>query len=177
MKTITRLCALASLLILFATTTQAQAYEYSTAEATIVATIDLTLDVPLNFGNLAVTATPGLVTLEPSAAATRTQVGGVTFPVLAGTVDAATFLVEGEPSTTYAITIPAPAWELTITNPNSNTMIVNNWTSFPSGTGSLDISGTETLYVGADLQVEANQDPGIYYSGLGNTFEVKVNYN
>jgi hypothetical protein len=178
MKTITKLCALAVLLIMFATTTRGQAFGYSTAEATIVATIDISLDVPLNFGNLAVTTNPGVVTLEPSAAATRTQVGGVTFPVVAGTVDAATFFVVGEPFTTYAITIPDPvAFVLTITNPNSNTMTVDNWASFPVGTGTLDLNGAETVYVGGDLHVSANQDPGVYFSGAGNTFEVQVNYN
>ncbi|MDP1622172.1 MAG: DUF4402 domain-containing protein [Bacteroidales bacterium] len=176
MKPVSRLFLLAVLLTMFAATTQAQVTANSTAEATIVATIDLTLDVPLNFGNLAVTNVAGVVTLEPSAAATRSQVGGVTFPVVAGTVDAATFFVVGEPNSTYAITIPAPSYILTITGPTAATMDVDSWTSSPSGTGLLDISGQQTLYVGADLHVDANQDPGHYISDAAG-FEVTVNYN
>ncbi len=174
MKTIAKLFVLTSLLILFGANTQAQVTTNSSAEATIVATIDLVLDVPLNFGNLAVTTTAGVVTLEPSAAATRTQLGGVTFPIVPGTVDAATFFVIGEANVTYDIDIPLPAWDLTITNGTAN-MIVNNWLSSPSGAGLLDGSGEQTLYVGADLHVDAMQEPGVYFNGTG--FPVTVNYN
>ena len=165
------------MLVMFAVTAQAQVTESSTATATIVSPITIVLDVPLNFGNLAVSATGGVVTLEASAAATRSQVGGVTFPVVAGTVAAATFTVSGVPDATYSILLPST--DLTITNTTGaggETMIVNNFTSSPTPTGQLGaLSGEETLYVGADVTVAANQVAGVYVSAV--PFDVTVNYN
>jgi hypothetical protein len=178
MKTIAKLFVLTSLLLLIAASGRAQITASSSATATIVATIDLTLEVPLDFGNLAVTGTSGVVTLEASAASTRSQVGGVTFPVVTGLFTAAIFTVNGEPNSTYAITLPLPAFNLTITNTTGSggeTMTVNNFTSSPTPTGTLDATGAETLYVGADLLVGANQAPGVYVSPV--PFDVTVNYN
>jgi hypothetical protein len=51
-------------------------------------------------------------------------------------------------------------------------MAVNTFTSNPSGTGTLS-GGTQTLNVGATLNVAVGQLPGVY-SGQ---FTVMVNYN
>jgi len=176
MKTFTRLFALATLLVMFAVTVQAQITASSTATATIIAPVNLVKEVDLNFGNLAVTNTGGVVTLEPTAAAIRTQVGGVTFPAVAGTVTAAEFTVSGVAESTYSITLPST--DLIITNTTGSggeTMIVNNFTSTPTPTGQLSLSGDETLYVGADVIVDALQTPGVYVSAV--PFDVTVNYN
>jgi hypothetical protein len=176
MKTIAKLFVLTALLVMIAAAGRAQITASSSATATIVATIDLVLEVPLDFGNLAVTSTPGVVTLEASSASTRTQVGGVTFPVVTGLFTAAIFTVHGEPSSTYAITLPS--LPLTITNTTGSggeTMTVNNFKSSPTPTGTLDAAGAETLYVGADLLVAAGQAPGVYVSPV--PFDVTVNYN
>lgn len=173
MKTFTKLFVLTSLLMMFAVSLQAQVTASSSAEATIIAPIQITLETELNFGNLSVSATGGVVTLEASAAATRTQVGGVTFPAVIGTVAAAEFTIEGVAESTYSIILPAD--DLTITNGTGQTMIVNNFTSTPTPTGQLDLSGAETLYVGADCNVSANQAAGVYVSAV--PFDVTVNYN
>ena len=128
MKTFTKLLALAFLLIMFSVTANAQVTASSNAEATIIAPIGIEMEVELNFGNLAVSSVGGVVTLEPSAAATRTQVGGVTFPTVIGTVTAAEFTVSGVAESTYEITLPSA--DLIITNTTGSggeTMVVNNF--------------------------------------------------
>ncbi len=53
-------------------------------------------------------------------------------------------------------------------------MTVDTWTSSPTPTGTLT-GGTETLTVGATLNVGASQAAGTYISGT--PFDVTVNYN
>jgi hypothetical protein len=124
----------------------------------------------MNFGNVAVSTAPGTVVLTP--AGTRTFTGGITLPAVTGTVTAASFTVTGEGSYTYAITLPATA--TTIDDDASHTMTVDTWTSNPSGTGTLS-SGTQTLTVGATLNVGGSQVAGTYTSDT--PFTVTVNYN
>jgi hypothetical protein len=81
--------------------------------------------------------------------------------------------VGGEGVYTYTITLPSTNY--TITDPVSTaTMIVNTFTVTPSGTGTLT-AGAQTLNVGATLNVEAAQTPGVYTNATG--FDVTVNYN
>lgn len=57
-------------------------------------------------------------------------------------------------------------------------MIVDHFTSSPSaanGAGVLNSKGIQTLYVGATLNVAANQTAGLYTSGTA--FTVTINYN
>jgi hypothetical protein len=54
-------------------------------------------------------------------------------------------------------------------------MTVDNFTSSPSATGTLSAGGTETLNVGATLNVAAAQASGLYTNATG--VPVTVNYN
>jgi hypothetical protein len=175
MKTISKLFVLTFLLIICASTMQAQVSATSTTEATIIAPISIDKDIDLNFGNLAVGGLGGVVTLAPDVLATRTQVGGVTFPAVTGPFTAAIFTVGGLMDQTYSIAI-SPASLLITRQSGTETMLVNNFTSTPSPTGQLNGSGAETIYVGADLTVAALQAAGVYVSGA-NDFTVTVNYN
>lgn len=153
-----------------ATSTQAQETASATATATIVTPISITKDVDMNFGNVAVrSSAPGTVVLTPGG--TRSATGGVTLPTTAGTVTAASFTVSGTSGYTYTITLPSTP--LTITS-GSNTMTVTTFTSSPTPTGTLT-GGSETLTVGATLNVSAGQPAGTYVSGT--PFNVTVNYN
>lgn len=149
----------------------AQETATATATATIVTPISISKDVDMNFGNVAVQSTTGgTVVLTPGGVRSRT--GGVTLPSTAtGTVTAASFTVTGTGNYSYSITLPSSA--LTITS-GANTMTVTNFTSNPSGTGTLT-AGTQTLTVGATLNVGAAQPAGTYTSGT--PFNVTVNYN
>jgi hypothetical protein len=157
---------------IFTTSTFAQATATATATATIIAPITIANAVDMNFGNLAIQAgTAGTVVIAP--AGTRTRTAGVTLPSTTGTFTQASFTVGGEGVYTYTITLPSTNY--TITDPVSTaTMIVNTFTITPSGTGTLT-AGAQTLNVGATLNVEAAQTPGVYTNATG--FDVTVNYN
>jgi hypothetical protein len=152
----------------------AQAIASATATATIVSPINIAKVADLNFGNLAVTASVGgVVTLEPSAAATRTTSGGgVTFPATMGTVTAGRFTVSGQPNYTYDVLLPSDAL---LEGPGSSMLSTAYTCNLPGNIGTLDGTGLQTLYVGADLFVAPAQAPGVYTTTL--PFEVVVNYN
>ena len=170
MKKMIKVLALLILFFGFTAGTFAQVSATATATATIVTPITIVNAGNMNFGNVAVSSSLGTVVLTP--ASTRSATGGVTLPVVTGTVAAATFTVSGQPNYTYSITLPGSA--TTITDGASHNMTVDTWTSTPTPTGTLT-GGTETLTVGATLHVAANQPAGTYVSGI--PFTVTVNYN
>ncbi len=172
MKSI-RIMATAILAVFFiaVTTSFGQVTASATASATVVTPIAISKTVDMSFGNIAVSASAGTVVLAP--AGTRTNTGGVSFPATTGTVAAASFSVTGEGSFTYAITLPSSNYTITRVS-GSETMTVNTFTSNPSGTGTLS-SGSQTLNVGATLNVGGSQVAGTYTNGTG--FDVTVNYN
>jgi len=143
----------------------------ATSSATIVTPISLTKVTDMNFGNIAVNATTGgTVVLAP--AGTRSATSGVTATAaLGGTITAAVFTVGGDNNHTYAITLPSGDHEI---KKGSDIMQVNTFVSIPSGTGILS-SGTQTLSIGATLNVSPAQASGLYVSTT--PFEVKVDYN
>ena len=151
----------------------AQVKATATASATIIAPITLVKVNDMNFGNIAVDATlAGTVVLLPDG--TRSATGGVTATaILGGTITAAVFTVGGEGSNTYAITIPKVAHTIKHAT-TTDVMVVNAFTSTPTTTGILT-AGTQTLQVGATLNVSANQKAGLYTSTT--PFDVTVNYN
>lgn len=171
MKNYFKLAAFAFIMLGSAAASHAQSTASATSTATIVTPITITKTVDMNFGNVAVSASsPGTVVLDP--AGSRTPSGGVTLPAVTGTVAAASFDVAGQANYTYTITLPAGTHTITS---GVNSMNVDTFTSSPSTTGTLSASGTETLTVGATLNVSAGQASGTYVSGT--PFDVTVNYN
>lgn len=85
-------------------------------------------------------------------------VGGGVTAGSATSVSAAGFTVSGEALRAYTITLPAST---TVAN-GANNMTVDGFTSTPSGSGLIGLTGTQTLNVGAALQVGANQAAGTY---------------
>lgn len=164
-----KILAISIILLGYISTSFAQVSGTATATATIITPIAISKTVDMNFGNVAVSAAAGTVVLSP--AGVRTKTGGVTLPIVAGTISAASFTVTGLGSYTYTITLPSTP--LTINN-GSNTMTVNSFTSTPSGTGTLS-GGSQVLNVGATLNVGVNQAAGLYTSA--SPFTVTVNYN
>ncbi len=164
------LLALAIIVLGFAATSFAQVTATASTTATIITPIAIEKDVDMNFGNIAVSPTLGGTVVLPTSGA-RTKTGGVTLPVVTGTVSAASFTVTGEGNSTYSITLPSSA--ITLTGP-SGTMTVENFVSTPSNTGTLN-SGTQEVKVGATLNVGAAQPAGTYTNESG--LFVTVNYN
>jgi hypothetical protein len=172
MKNISKVIATAVIAISFSNGSFAQATATAAASATIITPISIVKNIDLNFGNVAVSASlAGTVVLAPAGTRTTGGAGGVTLPVENGTVAAANFTVSGQATYTYAITLPSSA---TISS-GSNTMTVNGFTSTPSTTGTLSSGGTQTLLVGATLNVTAAQAAGTYTNSTG--VPVTVNYN
>jgi len=149
-------------------TANAQVTGTATGSATVITPIAIANAGNMNFGNIAVSASAGTVVLSP--ASVRSITGGVTLPAVTGTVTAAAFTVTGLGSSTYSIQLPA---SYTITS-GGNSMTVNAFTSTPSGIGTLS-GGTQTIQVGATLNVAASQAAGSYTNATG--FPVIVNYN
>ena len=164
------LLVLAIIVLGFAATSFAQVTATASTTATIITPIAIEKDVDMNFGNIAVSPTLGGTVVLPTSGA-RTKTGGVTLPVVTGTVSAASFTVTGEGNSTYSITLPSSA--ITLTAPGG-TMTVDNFVSTPSNTGTLS-SGTQEVKVGATLNVSAAQAAGTYTNAAG--LFVTVNYN
>jgi hypothetical protein len=166
----TKLLAIATCLMGSSAGLFAQETATATATATIVTPITIAQASNLSFGNVSVSSTTaGTVVLAP--AGTRTATNGVTLPATAGTVEAASFTVEGESGYTYAITLPSS--DVTLSSA-SETMTANSFTSTPSSTGTLT-DGSQTIRVGATLNVSAAQAAGTYTTET--PFEVSVIYN
>lgn len=122
----------------------------------------------LAFGTLIPDGDGGTVVVNPTTGdRTPTGVTGVT-----STYGPASFNVTGSPSTAFTITLPSTA--TTISDSNSHTMSVNEWTCDDTDLAmSLTAQGGATFKVGGTLTVSGNQADGTY-SG---TFNVTVAYN
>jgi len=169
MKTTIKIFSLAIAIIGFSATSFAQVSATATASGTIVTPIAISKTVDMNFGNVAVSSSAGTVVL--ATAGTRSATGGVTLPATTGTIAAAEFTITGQGGYTYSISLPSTP--TTVTS-GGNNMTVNAFTSNPGGTGTLT-NGTQTLKVGATLNVGASQAAGTYTSTT--PFTVTVNYN
>jgi len=133
--------------------------------------ISILKNTDMNFGTIAASSGGGAVVLSPSGS--RIASGSIILPSLTGNVSAAQFTVTGEPGYTYAITLPAD-FTLYESGVGPAFMVVNAFTRTPSATGTLS-GGTETVLVGATLNVSGSQTAGSYTNAAG--FEVIVNYN
>jgi hypothetical protein len=152
----------------------AQSSGSATASATIVTPISIQKvnEGNLDFGNIAAGESNGMVILGTDGG--RRIEGGVSLPSTFGKISPAEFMITGEGSYSFSITLPSSPITLTNTNGANETMIVDSFISNPQTTGNLT-NGKQMLKVGANLHVAANQAPGIYISDA--PFTVTVNYN
>lgn len=120
----------------------------------IVKTQDLT------FGGF-VAGNGGSVTISPGGA--RTASGDVTLlnSGASSNFSAASFDVSGMGLAKYSIALPSDN-SVSLVNSQGNSMSLTSFTSSPSGSGQLSITGTQTLAVGATLVVGGGQPPGSY---------------
>ena len=169
MKNLITLIA-AVVLVAVAATANAQVTGTATGSATIITPIAIANAGNMNFGSIAVSTAPGTVVL--SNAGVRAASGGVTLPATTGTVSTANFTVTGLGSSTYSITLPS---SYVISDGASHSMTVNAFTSNPNGAGTLSAGGSQTINVGATLNVLGSQTAGTYTNATG--FPVIVNYN
>jgi hypothetical protein len=172
MKHIGKFFLLSIAMIIYSAAAYSQVSATATSSATIVTPITIANAANMNFGNIAVNASAGTVVLPAAAAPVRSVTGGCTLPATAGTVASARFTVTGQSGYTYAITLPASA---SLTGPGP-AMTANTFVSNPTvAAGGLLTGGTQTLYVGATLNVAGSQTAGVYTTAAA--FTVTVNYN
>lgn len=145
----------------------------ATATANVMVPVTIAKVTDLAFGKFVAGAAGGTVTLDTTGL--RDKSGDV---ILAGgTTGIATFTVTGEPSTGYAITLPATT---SLTGSGGGTMVLTLGSDTNAGgavtgnatTGTLSGAGTQTLYVGGSLAVAGGQTPGAYTG----TFAATVAY-
>lgn len=148
----------------------AQATATSSADAVIATPITLTNTAGLNFGTILAGTAASTVQMTAAASPTRTVTGGDA-SLIASTISAATFTVDGNAGQTYAITLPADG-SVTITS-GANTMSINGFTHSEGATPTLSGTPPDTIHVGATLSVGANQAAGTYTG----SFDVTVAYN
>ena len=139
----------------------------ATVDANIIMAIGMTTRNGLSFGDISAGPTSGTVILTPSGA--RTATGGANVNT-STSGNPSTFDVQGEPNASFSISLPV---SVILTNSASQTMTVDNFTSSPTPSGVLDSSGRQTLFVGATLNVSANQPFGSYSGQMS----VTVDYN
>ena len=138
-----------------------------TASVTIIQPIGITTTSNLNFANLDAQS-GGVVILTPDN--TRISTGGVELAD-DSMVSAAAFEVTGEEGFAFSITLPENDYVLTN---GSESMIIKDFTSSLAEGGSIS-GGSRTVRVGATLNVNPNQTPGVYNSPA--PMNVTVNYN
>lgn len=172
MKKAIALFAALFLITLAAQNLSAQTSASATAatSAYIVTPIAIAKTVDLNFGKIVPTNAAGTVVVATDGSRSFTG-GAYAFANSTGNPTAASFTVTGEAGATYSITVNNTSFN--VTN-GSNNMLINNITTSPSPTGVLT-GGTQTLTVGATLNVTANQAPGLYTNA--NALQITVAYN
>jgi hypothetical protein len=163
-----RLLLIFSFIILsFSFDGMAQATANFTASVTIIQPIGITNTANMNFANLDARS-GGAVVLGPDS--TQISQGRVELTG-ANTVSAATFELTGQAGYTYSITLPTSYQVLTN---GIDDIIIRDFTSSLKDEGAL-ADGSQTLRVGASLDINPNQPPGNYTSPGG--FNITVNYN
>jgi hypothetical protein len=147
----------------------------ATASATIIAPIQIVKDVDMNFGDIIATSTGGTVTLAAAVEGGRTE-DGVQLSTVGTAGTAAQFTVTGTGEYTYDITLPTGTHEI-VNAANiapEDKMAITGW-AHSAGVSPVLNAGSDVFYVGATLNVVANQNPGAYTSA--SAFAVTVNYN
>lgn len=122
----------------------------------------------MSFGKF-VAGSGGTVTVSSSGA--RSASGGILL-MPSSTGSAALFSVTGAPNATFAISLPANG-NVLLTSTTGQSMAIKDFMSSSRLTGQLGSGGSQTILVGATLNVGNNQAPG-NYSGL---FDLTMNYN
>jgi hypothetical protein len=142
------------------------------SNATIITPISIIKNVDLAFGNIVASGTDGTVVIGTDNS--RNFTGGATaFANSTGDPLAAKFTVLGAVNATYSIVLTNTEFDLT-RDGGTETMEVNTFVTSPDATGTLT-GGTQEIFVGATLEVGANQEPGFYENT--SDLEITVAYN
>jgi hypothetical protein len=167
-KSIIFLTALFALALNFSLNAQtASSSANATASANIVTPLSIWKNSDLAFGNIAAGQSWGSVTVDYYGS--RYANGGVTLINAGSYSSSAQFSISGYPYATFAISLP---YSIMITN-GSSWMQVDNFNSDLGWGSTLDWYGNAWMNIGATLEVNPGQEPGMYTG----SFDVTVNYN
>jgi hypothetical protein len=148
---------------------QSSATSANTASANIIKIITISEEAELNFGDIVPSEDLGTVVIAP--AGVRSFTGGVTLLNGYLTVhSAAEFSVTGDNNKTFIITLPNNT-EIKLSKADGEDMDVTNFTH--NSTLTTDVNGDASFNVGATLNVNADQAPGLYTGA----YDVTVAYN
>lgn len=147
----------------------------TTAGAKIVEGLTLAQVTALHFGTMTIPTT--IATVSVSTAAARSSTGTITLLTQTPTFTNASYTVSGTADSFYTIELPADG-VVTISKAGAPSVImhVNGFTALATSSATapkLNGSGADSFVVGATLELEANQQAGVY----AGTFDVTVNYN
>ena len=132
--------------------------------AEVLATLTLTANSSLNFGQIAAN-TGGSVTVN--ADSTVTSSGSL---ISTGTRAPAGFTVTGSPNANVVLTLPTSA---TLTRSGgTETMSISGFNANPGGAFQLGSTGSSNFSIGGTLTVASSQASGVY----NGTFSVAVEY-
>lgn len=150
---------------------QAQDSDDLDIEATVIAAIDIACGTTLNFGTLSPTAAAGTLVVTTAGGVTPTNVTAL------GGHAAGQCTVTGEADQAYDLTFEAGP--ILIDDGGLNDMEVDTFVVNIDGGGDQGgpyagalAGGTDTVVVGATLNVDANQPAGVY----NGTVEITVDY-
>jgi hypothetical protein len=175
MKKIISLSALFATLLLsndaFSQGSEQKASAEASTKVQIIKAISITKQTDIDFGNMAIGATNAVVRMNTNG--TRTVVSGeVTLPSSSGTVTAGKFEVNGEAGYSYVISLTPTTITL---QSGANTITLDNFFSLPLNNSTIPSGGKEDLFVGGNLNINANQPAGSYVSTAN--LKVTVQYN
>ncbi len=140
---------------------------------TISTPISVSKSVSMAFPNIQVSPTKGgSIVLDPNG--NQSTSGGVSVNNGTGGNSGvpASFTVSGQGGYTYSINLPQTP--VSMDDESSNLLNITNFTSSPPVTGETQ-SGTQTINVGATLNVDKAEEPGDFEAEI--PFDVQVNYN
>lgn len=155
-----------------ASTANAATTATANAEAEILTALSVTVDAAddtLDFGQIAPGASPVSIVIDPTSEAIS---GGCpTAVICAGTPNAPTFNIVGNPGSLVYLTVPSATVQL---SNGTDTMDVTAFTTNRAGDQvTLSGGGLGDFRVGGSLAVAASQPAGTYTG----TFDVSVSYN
>ena len=152
-----------SVFVLFAGSVRADTIT-GNVSAQIILPLTIIEEVPMKFGKIMTPVAGGTVTLASASNTITTTLSHV-----AGTQQRGFFTVEGEAGMPITISFPSST---TVTDANSNTMTVDNFTHAAGPTPAIGWGGEISFRVGARLTVDNDQPPGIYTG----TYTITVAY-
>lgn len=153
--------------LLFCQVTIAQATATFTASVTILEPIQVKNTAPLNFAHI-YAGKGGSVTLTPSGVR---MIDGIVVLADGGNISAAAFVVSGAPGLSFSLSIPKKDY---ILSNGEDRIIIKDFTSIIEGSPKFTDS-TKIIKLGATLEIEENQTPGIYRNV--EKMAITVNYN